>query len=130
MLEADTDGDGVYERCAGTIVASTYDASQTVGVRPPVVTPADVKLAAAPNPFLGGSSIGFTLARADAVELGVYDLSGRVVRVLQRGRLTAGVHHVEWNGRDEHGSRVPAGVYFVRLDGTGLHVESKLVKLQ
>jgi len=130
VLEADTDGDGIYERIAGSIVMSTYDASQTVGVRPPVVTPADIRLVAAPNPFLGGSSIGFTLARADDVTLGVYDLSGRAVRVLQRGRLAAGVHQMQWNGRDERGERVPAGVYFVRLDGTALRVESKVVKLQ
>ncbi len=130
ILEADTDGDGVLEPIASTIVQTTYDASQTVGVRPPDLTPADVKLVAAPNPFLGGSSIGFTLPRADDVSLGVYDLSGRAVRVLQRGRLAAGEHEVRWNGRDAHGGWAPAGVYFVRLDGTGLRVQSKLVKLQ
>ena len=64
------------------------------------------------------------------MQAGVYDLSGRVVRALQRGKLAAGSHRFDWNGRDEQGRKVPAGVYFVRLEATGRHLDSKLVKLQ
>ena len=84
----------------------------------------------APNPFSGGTSVNFSLSHADEVEVGVFDLSGRAVRALQRGRLVAGTHRFDWNGRDEQGRRVAAGVYFVRLEATGRHVESKLVKLR
>jgi flagellar hook assembly protein FlgD len=52
------------------------------------------------------------------------------VRQLQHGRLLAGPHAIEWNGRDDGGRRAPAGVYFVRFSSPGRRMESKVVKLQ
>ena len=130
LIEADLDGDGALEAVGSTVVVSNYDSSQAVGVAPPVGPPSEVQLMLAPNPFSGGTSVNFSLSHADEVEVGVFDLSGRAVRALQRGRLVAGMHRFDWNGRDEQGRRVAAGVYFVRLEVTGRHVESKLVKLR
>ena len=130
VLEADLDGDGVMERVGGTTVVSNYDATQAAGVSPTVLPLADVQMLLAPNPFSGGMGVSFTLSHADDVQVGVYDLGGRMVRALQRGTLAAGSHRFDWNGRDEQGRRVSAGVYFVRLEVTGRHMESKLVKLQ
>ncbi|MEO7866722.1 MAG: FlgD immunoglobulin-like domain containing protein [Candidatus Eisenbacteria bacterium] len=69
-----------------------------------------VRLLATPNPFMGGSTIAFALGHAEDVTLGVYDLTGRLVRSLQRCRLADGAYRFEWNGRDANGRRVPAGV--------------------
>jgi len=52
------------------------------------------------------------------------------VRSLHHGQLALGVHDFEWNGRGEGGRRVAAGIYFVRLDGPGHHLQTKLVKLR
>jgi hypothetical protein len=130
VLEADTDGDGEMERQCSTVVAATYDDTEVTGAPsgPPAVE--SVKLALAPNPFFTGSNIRFSLARAEDVDLGVYDLGGRLVRQLQHGRLLAGPHAIEWNGRDDGGRRAPAGVYFVRFSSPGRRMESKVVKLQ
>jgi len=130
LLEADTDGDGVMDPVGGTVVVSNYDATQAAGVAPTVLPLADVQMLLAPNPFSGGTGVSFTLSHADEAQVGVYDLSGRMVRALQRGTLAAGSHRFDWNGRDEQGRKVSAGVYFVRLEVTGRHIESKLVKLQ
>ena len=40
---------------------------------------------------------------------------------------TAGAHSAAWNGRDASGSRVPAGVYFVRLEAAGQVQSQKIV---
>ncbi len=130
VLEADTDGDGIMERLCGTLVAATYDSTERVGVPAGMPAQRSAVLLASPNPFLGGSTIAFTLAAAEPVELGVYDLSGRLVRSLERGLLTAGPHRFDWNGRDDGGRRAAAGIYFVHLDGPGRHLQAKLVKLQ
>ena len=130
VLEADTDGDGVPERQSGTIVQSTYDENETVAAPASPVWRESVKLALAPNPFLGGSSIAFTLGAAQDVELGVYDLVGRRVRQIHRGRLAAGPHSFDWNGRDDAGRRIAAGIYFVRYQTPEHRMEAKLVKLQ
>lgn len=130
VLEADTDGDGTMERQGGAIVYSTYDENETVGAPEAAGLRESVKLALRPNPFTGMSAIEFTLAREGDVTLGVYDLLGRQVKLLSRGKLAAGPHRFEWTGRDESGRRAPAGVYFVRFTAPGRSMEAKLVKLR
>jgi flagellar hook assembly protein FlgD len=49
------------------------------------------------------------------IEIGVFDLSGRLVRNLVSGPVPAGQHEVIWNGRDDWGRSLPNGLYFVRL---------------
>ena len=68
-----------------------------------------------PNPFQGQTSLRFGLAHATRVRLELFDLAGRRVRTLVDGELAAGPHASSWDGRDEHGAAVRAGVYFVRL---------------
>lgn len=72
-----------------------------------------------PNPFGGATTIRFALPAAGPVDLAVYDLAGRLVRRLARGEHAAGEHFVTWNGADEGGRHVAAGVYFYRLTATG-----------
>ena len=67
---------------------------------------------------------------APAATLAVYDIGGRVVRELHRGRLGAGPQRFDWNGRDAAGREVPAGIYFVRLDSERIRLDAKLVKLR
>jgi hypothetical protein len=69
-----------------------------------------------PNPTALGAAIHYDLPQAEAVHLGVYDVSGRLVRTLVQGaRVPAGKQTAAWNGRDDNGRVVPRGVYFYRL---------------
>ncbi|MEO5618743.1 MAG: LamG-like jellyroll fold domain-containing protein [Candidatus Eisenbacteria bacterium] len=130
VFEHDPDGNDDWERWCGTVVTSAYDTTQVVGVTPGPVSVESVRLLATPNPFMSGSTITFSLARVEEVAVGVYDLTGRRVRSLRVGRLAAGPHRFEWNGRDDSGRRVAAGVYFARLGMGARHLEVKIVKLQ
>jgi len=70
-----------------------------------------------PNPFNPRTTIRFDLTRPSRVDLRIYDLSSRLVRNLIRGRvLAASPHEVVWNGRNEDGQMVAAGVYFCRIE--------------
>jgi hypothetical protein len=69
----------------------------------------------APNPFRPLTTIAFDLPTDDLVELVVLDVAGRPVRTLLRGELPAGTHRSEWDGRDEQGRALRAGVYFSSL---------------
>ncbi len=69
-----------------------------------------------PNPAGGPTRIAWSIDRGARVELSVFDLAGRRVRTLARGRFGAGSYSARWDGRDAHGRRVASGVYFVRLD--------------
>jgi hypothetical protein len=68
-----------------------------------------------PNPTRGPTRLSFTLPEAARVELAAFDVSGRLVRALAGGVLDPGDYRIEWDGRDDRGSRLPQGVYFLRL---------------
>lgn len=72
-------------------------------------------LSAAPNPFNPQTTFRFSLDRASAVELRVYDVSGRLVRDFGLGTRPAGPVEVRWNGTDDAGRTVASGVYLVRM---------------
>lgn len=129
VLEADTDGDGVYERIGSTPIVATYEDGGITGVTE-ADPEDDLRLRVAPNPFTSGSSIGFSLARGEGVDLGVFDASGRLVRRLVRGKLAAGKHLFEWNGRATDGREAAIGIYFVRLHSESRDLTTKVVKLR
>ncbi len=68
-----------------------------------------------PNPFNPTATISFALPESGEVEIAVYDLTGRLVTVLEHGRRDAGAHAIVWHGTDADGRRLSSGVYFVRL---------------
>jgi hypothetical protein len=70
----------------------------------------------APNPFTGATRIAFDLPEAADVEVRIFDVSGRMVRSLDEGRLTAGRYEALWDGKDTGGRDVASGIYFYRLE--------------
>jgi hypothetical protein len=72
-----------------------------------------------PNPFSTEVTVQLSFPRAAAAALDVFDVTGRSVARLLRGRVTAGTRLVRWDGRDGAGRRVGSGVYFLRLDVDG-----------
>ena len=73
----------------------------------------------APNPFNAGTAIAYRLSDPGPVRLAIYNLMGQPVRTLVDRVQTAGMYQVPWNGRDDLGSAVAAGIYLARLDYPG-----------
>jgi hypothetical protein len=69
-----------------------------------------------PNPVSGTALIRFDLPVVAAVRLGLFDLQGRRVRDLERATKGPGRYTVQWDGRGDHGERLKAGIYFLRLE--------------
>ncbi len=81
-----------------------------------------------PNPFNPSTTIVFNLNKTQFIRLGIYDVGGELVRQLFMGRLSAGRHQLEWNGKDSRGKSVPSGIYFYRLQNSaGTTVSKKMV---
>jgi len=69
-----------------------------------------------PNPSSSGTELLFSLSQAERVDLEVHDVRGRRIRSLARDEaLPAGSHARFWDGRDDGGHKVAAGIYFLRL---------------
>ncbi len=85
---------------------------------------------AAPNPSRAGTTIRFDLARGADVRAGVFDSQGRRVRGLLDGSWhEAGSHPVAWDGLDDSGAKVRAGVYFVRIQAGSIVKRTSLIRL-
>jgi choice-of-anchor C domain-containing protein len=67
-----------------------------------------------PSPARAGFRVEFELPRAVTIRLSLLDVQGREVAVLAHGPRAAGRHAATWDGA-AGGSRLPAGLYFVRL---------------
>ena len=89
----------------------------------PTSTPPPVRafalMAPVPNPFNPRVDLRFNLAREGHARMNVYDLRGRLVRVLINREMPAGAGHAVWDGMDERGRPAASGVYSVVLESSG-----------
>lgn len=82
-----------------------------------------------PNPFNPSTTITFKLPRDGHVRVEILSLLGQRIKTLVDGSRHAGIHTVEWDGREQHGAMVASGVYFYRLQGDGGSVLTKKLTL-
>jgi hypothetical protein len=72
-----------------------------------------------PNPFGLATYIEYELASSQRANLSVYDVRGKLVRVLIDGHVPAGTHVACWDGCDMTGRQVSPGMYLYRLTAGG-----------
>ncbi|MDO9391895.1 MAG: Ig-like domain-containing protein, partial [bacterium] len=83
-----------------------------------------------PNPFIKGTTINYQLPQAGLVSMAVYNITGQRVRTLVSQNLPPGYYSQVWDGRNDGGRALSAGVYIVRLNASGRSAAQKIVKLQ
>ena len=93
-----------------------------------VLGPGEV-LGVYPNPaFAGTAHILFRIPPTTAVDVSIYDVTGKLVKKIAAGTFPGGVRTANWDGRDESGKPASAGIYLVRLvGGPGVHQTKRLV---
>ncbi|MGE5395242.1 MAG: CotH kinase family protein [Candidatus Saccharibacteria bacterium] len=82
-----------------------------------------------PNPFKEGTYMEFKLDNPGKYTLSVMDLNGRVLRILKGDDVSSSVHTLYWDGKDESGKAVPAGIYFYRLETDTYSDMKRMVKV-
>ena len=80
-----------------------------------------------PNPTAAGATFRFSLRAPGTVELDLYNVAGQRVRRIANSGFGAGEHAVPWNGTDDAGRTLEAGVYFVNLRADGVSASRKLL---
>lgn len=96
------------------------------------VTPAPVgpTISIAANPFCGSTRLSFSLDSPQHVKVAVYDAEGRMVRTLLEESLSAGVHALQWDGRDGNAEAVASGVYFCVVEAGAVVMRQKVITLR
>lgn len=68
-----------------------------------------------PNPFSNLTTIEFSLSELEQVALKVFNQQGQLVNKLIDSQLEPGKHQRLWDGSAFGGTKLPAGIYFIRL---------------
>jgi hypothetical protein len=86
-----------------------------------------------PNPFNPATEIGLEVPPGSdraSVTLRIYDVSGRLARLLHEAPLSPGRHSFTWDGRDDEGRQLPSGAYFLRATAPGWGAVRKITLLK
>ncbi len=105
-------GTGFWFAAAGSVVGVANESESTPDEGIPARYQLDQNY---PNPFNPSTLIRFGLPEDAQVELAVYNVLGRRVRVLVDRQLAAGWHTAVWDGRNVDGSPASSGLYLYQM---------------
>ena len=81
-----------------------------------------------PNPFNPSTIIEFNVKETDFISLDIIDIHGRKIAKLINGMPKT--NKLIWNGRNDLGITVPAGIYFARLETKYKIMTKKMIFLK
>ncbi|MCB8998891.1 MAG: CotH kinase family protein [Bacteroidales bacterium] len=80
-----------------------------------------------PNPFSDYTTVRIVVPGAADYKLEVYDLQGRLIKVLADEFISAGTYYIDWEGKDSNNSKLPGGFYIIRLSGFNQVMNLKVI---
>ena len=83
-----------------------------------------------PNPFNPVTNLGYDLPEDAMVNIMVFDMMGRVVRTLVNGQQSAGYKSIQWNGRNNSGQPISAGLYIYTIQAGEFSQTRKMILLK
>jgi len=83
-----------------------------------------------PNPFNPSTDIMFSVPIEAQVRIRIYNVMGQLVRTLTDSHFSTGIHHLIWNGTNDKGISVGAGVYFYRMEAPRFVQVKKMLLLK
>jgi flagellar hook assembly protein FlgD len=81
-----------------------------------------------PNPFNPLTTIRYDLPEDGFVNVTIYDMMGRTVKIVVTEEQSAGVKSVQWDATDSFGKPVSAGVYLYQIQ-VGEYMQTKKMVL-
>ncbi|MFB0509677.1 MAG: T9SS type A sorting domain-containing protein [bacterium] len=82
------------------------------------------------NPFQDKTLIQYELPNNTNVNITIYNLLGKKIKILLAEKQDAGRHSVIWNGIDDLGKSVSSGIYFLRFEAGELSTTKRLIKIE
>jgi beta-lactamase superfamily II metal-dependent hydrolase len=81
-----------------------------------------------PNPFASSTTVSFSLPVGEKADIGIYDVTGRLVRLFPGIEASGEVETVLWDGSSIDGRETASGLYFVRISSPLGGATRKVVK--
>ncbi len=85
------------------------------------------KLNAFPNPFQEEINLSFNLNQEEKATIEIFNIHGQRVHTLLSEVAPKGEHRVLWDGKDQNGQPMPAGIYLVRLRAGKVLINKKVM---
>jgi pectate lyase len=83
-----------------------------------------------PNPFNPSTTIVYKLKRRMSLEISIYNMLGKRIKILIDADLNAGNYKVVWDGNDNNGNDVPSAVYFVKMSSGNSSISKKIALIK
>ena len=100
--------------------ADHFSFNPSIGAPPPELPATYALFQNYPNPFNPSTIIKYQLPMQSRVTIKIFNLLGQEVKIVSEGIETAGVHQLQWDGRNNSGVGVASGVYFYRLEANSI----------
>lgn len=98
-----------------------------VGEEPPLPDKVELSLNF-PNPFNESTMFSYALPQPDHVTISIYNQTGQVVKTIESRDAKPGTYQIFWDGTDEAGNSVSAGIYFCKMK-TSLELQIREITL-
>jgi len=82
-----------------------------------------------PNPFNPETYITYDLPEDGFVSINIYDMRGVLIKALVNDVQASGYRTTKWNGTNDNGQKVSAGLYLYRFDAVGFTHTKKMMLL-
>ena len=102
----------------GDLYVGFWETTSLVGVEEPPFQGSVSTINNFPNPASEQTKIKYDLPESANISLRIYDLSGKLLKVIYSGFQNAGAQEVEYNLTDENGTKLTSGTYMYELSAT------------
>ncbi|MCE5250496.1 T9SS type A sorting domain-containing protein [bacterium] len=92
--------------------------------------PIDILYGNFPNPFNPSTTITYSLAETRLTKLVIYNSLGQKVKTLLNESQEAGIHTIQWDGRNEFGQKVSSGIYLYQLISGSFIESNRMILLE
>ncbi len=77
-----------------------------------------------PNPFNPSTTIRYSIDSPQKISIKIYNISGQLIKEINREHNHAGEYEVIWDGKNNYGQKISSGAYFYQLTA-GKYTEAK-----
>ena len=83
-----------------------------------------------PNPFTSNTNVFYSIENKEKVSVGIYDVTGKLVKQLVNEEQDAGSYTAYWNGKNELGNKMGTGIYFCVVNAGSHKNVSKILSIK